>query len=68
MRGDAGDHEQLTDTPTQFIAELARQFAGEVPQLRVLRPSLEDVYLSLIEGDTDADEDLDQAAVTKSTS
>lgn len=51
-RDDAADHEQLTDTPTQFIAELARQFTGEIPQLRVLRPSLEDVYLSLIEATT----------------
>ena len=43
-----------TDTPTAVVAELAARFpTGEVPGLQVLRPSLEDVYLSLI-GETPA--------------
>jgi ABC-2 type transport system ATP-binding protein len=37
-----------TTTPTRLVAELARQFDGEVPGLTVTRPSLEDIYLDLI--------------------
>ncbi|MHB1491751.1 MAG: ABC transporter ATP-binding protein, partial [Cellulomonas sp.] len=38
-----------TDTPTAVVAEVAARFTtGEVPGLQVLRPTLEDVYLSLI--------------------
>ena len=44
-----GEHEQASDTPTQLVAELGRRHGGEVPALQVLRPTLEDVYLSLIQ-------------------
>jgi ABC-2 type transport system ATP-binding protein len=37
-----------TATPTQLVAELSRQFGGEVPSLTVTRPTLEDTYLELI--------------------
>jgi ABC-2 type transport system ATP-binding protein len=37
-----------TDTPTRVVAELAGRFSGEVPELTVTRPSLEDIYLSMI--------------------
>jgi ABC-2 type transport system ATP-binding protein len=37
-----------TSTPTRTVAELARQFGGEVPGLTVTRPTLEDIYLDLI--------------------
>jgi ABC-2 type transport system ATP-binding protein len=37
-----------TGSPTQVVAELSRRFGGEVPGLTVTRPTLEDVYLSLI--------------------
>ncbi len=37
-----------TTTPTQTIAELASRFDCEIPELVVTRPSLEDVYLSLV--------------------
>jgi ABC-2 type transport system ATP-binding protein len=37
-----------TTTPTRLVAELARQFDGEVPGLTVTRPTLEDIYLDLI--------------------
>jgi ABC-2 type transport system ATP-binding protein len=37
-----------TATPTQVVAELSQRFGGEVPELAVTRPSLEDVYLSMI--------------------
>ncbi|GII17412.1 ABC transporter [Planomonospora parontospora subsp. antibiotica] len=39
-----------TDTPTRAVRELSERFDGEVPELTVTRPSLEDVYLSLIGG------------------
>jgi ABC-2 type transport system ATP-binding protein len=41
-----GPHEVRTPTPTSLIARLAG--GGELPELRVSRPSLEDVYLNLI--------------------
>ncbi len=37
-----------TTTPTAFVAELAGRFPGEVPDLAVSRPTLEDVYLRMI--------------------
>jgi ABC-2 type transport system ATP-binding protein len=37
-----------TDTPTEFVGILAEKFGGEVPELSVHRPSLEDIYLSMI--------------------
>jgi ABC-2 type transport system ATP-binding protein len=43
-----GPHEAVTDTPTKVVVELSRRFDGEVPELVVERPSLEDVYLRLI--------------------
>jgi len=47
---DAGAHEEATQTPTRLVADLARRYDGEVPGLEVVRPSLEDVYLGLIDG------------------
>ncbi|MDK3256193.1 ABC transporter ATP-binding protein [Blastococcus capsensis] len=37
-----------TARPTAFVAELAARFPGEVPDLAVRRPTLEDVYLTMI--------------------
>ena len=37
-----------TATPTAFVRELAGRFRGEVPDLAVARPTLEDVYLRMI--------------------
>ena len=37
-----------TSTPTQVVADLGREFNGEVPGLTVTRPTLEDAYLELI--------------------
>ncbi|MBA2454939.1 MAG: ABC transporter ATP-binding protein [Nocardioidaceae bacterium] len=55
-----GRHEVRTLTPTGLVAELAQRYAGraepgEVPGLQVLRPTLEDVYLSLVRGSIDAE-------------
>jgi ABC-2 type transport system ATP-binding protein len=41
-----------TDEPTQIVTELAQRFGGEVPELTVSRPTLEDVYLQLIGGES----------------
>ncbi|MGW2621883.1 ABC transporter ATP-binding protein [Micromonospora taraxaci] len=35
-------------TPTAFVADLAARYGGEVPGLAVTRPTLEDVYLTMI--------------------
>ena len=40
--------EELTDNPTEVVRKLTAEFPGEVPELQVLRPSLEDIYLSMI--------------------
>jgi ABC-2 type transport system ATP-binding protein len=37
-----------THTPTALVRELAGRFDGEVPDLAVARPTLEDVYLRMI--------------------
>jgi ABC-2 type transport system ATP-binding protein len=43
-----GPREIRTDTPTAEVARLLAQYGGEVPELQVRRPSLEDIYLELI--------------------
>jgi ABC-2 type transport system ATP-binding protein len=45
--GPDGPQQQQTTTPTALVAELAGQFQGEVPELAVRRPTLEDMYLEL---------------------
>jgi ABC-2 type transport system ATP-binding protein len=47
-QGTDGPHAQHTDAPTALVGELAARFGGEVPELVVERPSLEDVYLRMI--------------------
>ncbi|MFG3558188.1 ABC transporter ATP-binding protein [Micromonospora sp. NPDC047557] len=37
-----------TATPTALVADLAARYGGEVPGLTVTRPTLEDVYLTMI--------------------
>jgi len=39
---------EATATPTAFVQQLAGRFGGEVPDLTVARPTLEDVYLTMI--------------------
>ncbi|WP_311932164.1 ABC transporter ATP-binding protein [Microbispora sp. H11081] len=38
-----------TDNPTKTVIELSHRYDGEVPGLTVTRPTLEDIYLRLIE-------------------
>ncbi|MEV0642619.1 ABC transporter ATP-binding protein [Streptomyces sp. NPDC050619] len=44
---DGSPRAERTDTPTRTVTELMRRFDGEIPGLRVSRPTLEDVYLRL---------------------
>src|SRR5665811_93808 len=46
--GADGPHTVETDTPSAVLRDLLAEHAGEVPGLSIERPSLEDVYLSLI--------------------
>jgi ABC-2 type transport system ATP-binding protein len=39
---------ELSDNPTGLVATLSAHFGGEVPELVVSRPSLEDIYLEMI--------------------
>jgi len=44
-----GQHrEETTATPTAVIQTLSQRLGGEIPELAVLRPSLEDIYLQMI--------------------
>jgi ABC-type multidrug transport system, ATPase component len=38
-----------TDEPTRTVLELSRRFSGEVPELTIKRPTLEDIYLELVQ-------------------
>jgi len=49
---DGTPRSERTATPTRTVAELMTRFDGEIPGLKVGRPSLEDVYLRLT-GQTD---------------
>ena len=42
------DGESESNQPTEFIKELAAKYHGEIPELQVIRPSLEDIYLRMI--------------------
>lgn len=44
---DGAPRTERTATPTRTVAELTHRFDGEIPGLRVSRPTLEDVYLRL---------------------
>ena len=46
---DGRERQSTTDSPTAYVLELAQRLGGEVPQLSVHRPTLEDTYLALIE-------------------
>jgi len=41
---------EKSDNPTALVAQLSAQFDGEIPELIVTRPSLEDIYLEMIGG------------------
>ncbi|MEJ7770882.1 MAG: ABC transporter ATP-binding protein, partial [Geodermatophilaceae bacterium] len=45
---DGRRHEEITATPTAVVQALSRRLRGEIPELSVRRPSLEDIYLQMI--------------------
>ena len=46
---------EYTHTPTDLVGRLSQQFGGEIPELAIVRPSLEDIYLSMIGHDLQED-------------
>ena len=48
--GTSGLESEESDNPTAVVAKLAAQFAGDIPELVITRPSLEDIYLKMIGG------------------
>jgi ABC-2 type transport system ATP-binding protein len=47
--GATGRQTRETDTPTAFVQKLAGELGGEIPGLTVARPTLEDIYLAMID-------------------
>ncbi len=45
-----GVQSERTANPTEFVKSLSNTFQGEIPELIVKRPSLEDIYLEMIGG------------------
>jgi ABC-2 type transport system ATP-binding protein len=46
---------ERSDNPTKLVTKLSSRFGGEVPELVVSRPSLEDIYLEMIGGEHEKD-------------
>jgi len=50
-QGPDGWESTQTREPTRYVGELAARFDGEIPGLTVSRPTLEDIYLGMIQLD-----------------
>ena len=48
--GRSGLESEESDNPTAIVAKLTAQFGGDIPELAITRPSLEDIYLKMIGG------------------
>ena len=48
--GESGLESEESDNPTALVTKLAGHFGGEIPELAITRPSLEDIYLKMIGG------------------
>ena len=48
--GADGVQSEESDNPTAVVTKLSTQFGGEIPELSITRPSLEDIYLKMIGG------------------
>ena len=48
--GADGVQSEESDNPTVVVTKLSAQFGGEIPELSITRPSLEDIYLKMIGG------------------
>ena len=51
--GPNGIQSQISENPTALVTKLAAEFNGEIPELTVTRPSLEDIYLEMIGGENE---------------
>jgi ABC-2 type transport system ATP-binding protein len=40
--------EILSKNPTEEVIKLGQRFNGQIPELQVLRPNLEEIYLRMI--------------------
>jgi ABC-2 type transport system ATP-binding protein len=40
--------QEESHSPTEFIKALSERIGGEIPDLTISRPTLEDIYLSMI--------------------
>lgn len=49
-REDGVNHQVLTDRPTELVRTLSARIPGEIPELTLTRPTLEDIYLRMIGG------------------
>ena len=49
-QGSNGLQSEESNNPTAVVAKLATRFNGEIPELSITRPSLEDIYLKMIGG------------------
>lgn len=49
-REDGVNHQELTDRPTELVRTLSARIPGEIPELTLTRPTLEDIYLRMIGG------------------
>ena len=47
---DGAHHSEHSAVPTAFVHELSQRLGGEVDGLTVVRPTLEDIYMQLVEG------------------
>jgi ABC-2 type transport system ATP-binding protein len=54
--GPDGPRSARTHTPTEFVRDLATRFDGEIPELTVSRPTLEEIYLAMIGATTTRDD------------
>ena len=45
-----GIESEESNNPTAVVSKLSAQFGGEIPELTITRPSLEDIYLKMIGG------------------
>ena len=48
--GTSGLESEESDNPTAVVNKLTAQFGGDIPELVITRPSLEDIYLKMIGG------------------
>jgi ABC-2 type transport system ATP-binding protein len=46
--GRSGLESEESDNPTAVVTKLTAQFGGDIPELAITRPSLEDIYLKMI--------------------